>query len=307
MKRMIHRRTCIIEGVKMGLGGSPKLKAILEALLVTFLWSSSYILTKFGLLDIPPLTLVGLRYLIASLVLLPIALIKGEHLKISGKDWWKIGLLGFLGYTLAQGLQCVGLSYLPAVTVTLILNFTPITVIILNLVLNGTSPNRDQFAGIVLVLIGAFLFFRDKLGGYNITGFLITLISGIGWASYMVLGRLLYREKRVSPLGNTAFAMSIGTIFLSTSAFLFEGLNPIPASGWFIIIWLGVVNTAVAFFLWNHALETLEVFEISVLQNTMLIQITLLSIIFLGETYSLVKYLYMMLVFIGVYIVQSRE
>lgn len=44
---------------------SARKKAILEALIVTFLWSSSYILTKFGLVNIQPLTLVGLRYLVA--------------------------------------------------------------------------------------------------------------------------------------------------------------------------------------------------------------------------------------------------
>jgi drug/metabolite transporter (DMT)-like permease len=38
----------------------------------------------------------------------------------------------------------------------------------------------------------------------------------------------------------------------------------------------------------------------------MLIQITILSIIFLGETLPPVKYLYMALVFIGVYVVQVR-
>jgi drug/metabolite transporter (DMT)-like permease len=73
-----------------------------------------------------------------------------------------------------------------------------------------------------------------------------------------------------------------------------------------IIVWLGVVNTAAAFFMWNHSLETLDAFELNILQNTMLIQITVLSIIFLGETLSLVKYLYMTLGFVGVYVVQSR-
>ena len=285
---------------------SARTRAILEALLVTFLWSSSYILTKFGLVDIQPLTLVGLRYLIASLLLIPLALSRGEHKKIEGDSWWKLGVLGFLGYTVAQGLQCVGLSYLPSVSVTLILNFTPVTVMLLNLAFTGEIPSRDQIAGMVLVLLGAFLFFSDKLGGYNLTGFIITLVSGTGWAGYMVAGKLLFKEKRISPLGNTAFAMGMGTAILSTSAFLFEGLNPIPVSGWIIIIWLGVVKTALAFFLWNHALETLEAFELSVLQNTMLIQITVLSVIFLGETLPLVKYAYMAIIFAGVYIVQSR-
>ena len=290
----------------MGNSVSPRVRAIFEAILVTFLWSSSYILTKFGLTDIQPLTLVGLRYLIASLVLLPIALSRGEHQRITGDAWCTLGVLGFLGYTVAQGLQCVGLSYLPAVTVTLILNFTPLTVMILNLLFTGEPPNRAQIAGMVLVLIGAVLFFSDKLGEYTLTGVVITFISGLGWAGYMVAGRILFKERRVSPLGNTAFAMGFGAAIIVASAFLVEGLHSFPVSGWAIIIWLGVVNTAAAFFLWNHALETLDAFELSILQNTMLIQITILSMIFLGERLAFNKYLYMGLVFIGVYVVQTR-
>lgn len=285
---------------------SPRVRAILEALLVTFLWSSSYVLTKFGLTDIPPLTLVGFRYLIASLILLPIALSRGEHKQIKGDAWWKLAVLGFLGYTVAQGLQCVALNYLPAVTVTLILNFTPLTVMILNVIFTGEYPNRDQIAGMIIVLLGAVLFFSDKLGGYTLTSIVITFVSGLGWAGYMVAGKILFKEKRVSPLGNTAFAMGFGTSIIVASAYLLEGVRFIPVSGWAIILWLGVVNTAAAFFMWNHALETIDVFELSILQNTMLIQTTILSILFLGERLAPVKYLYMALVFIGVYVVQTR-
>ena len=290
----------------MGISASPRVRAILEALIVTFLWSSSYVLTKLGLTDIQPLTLVGLRYLIASIVLLPIALNRGEHKRITGNAWWKLAVLGFLGYTVAQGLQCVGLNYLPAITVTLILNFPPVMVMALNVVFTGELPNRDQIIGMVLVLTGAGLFFSDKLGGYTVMGVIITLISGLGWVGYMVAGKILYTEKMMSPLGNTAFAMGFGTAILSASAYIVEGLNPIPLTGWFIIIWLGVVNTAAAFFMWNHALETIDAFELSVLQNTMLIQITILSMIFLGEHLPPIKFVYMTLVFIGVYVVQTR-
>ncbi|HDD69471.1 MAG TPA: hypothetical protein ENG61_03835 [Candidatus Korarchaeota archaeon] len=48
-----------------------------------------------------------------------------------------------------------------------------------------------------------------------------------------------------------------------------------------------MVNTALAFILWVHSLEELKAFETSVLQNTMLIQIILLSMLFLGEIPSL--------------------
>ena len=41
-------------------------RAVLQALLVTFLWSTSWVLIKFGLTGIPPLTFAGLRYSLAS-------------------------------------------------------------------------------------------------------------------------------------------------------------------------------------------------------------------------------------------------
>ena len=52
---------------------NPRLVAILQALLVTFLWSTSWVLIKIGLAEIPPLTLAGLRYSLAFLFLLPFA------------------------------------------------------------------------------------------------------------------------------------------------------------------------------------------------------------------------------------------
>jgi drug/metabolite transporter (DMT)-like permease len=42
-------------------------RAILQALLVTFLWSTSFVLIKIGLQDIPALSFAGLRYSLALL------------------------------------------------------------------------------------------------------------------------------------------------------------------------------------------------------------------------------------------------
>ena len=51
---------------------SPHLTAVLQALLVTFLWSTSWVLIKVGLDEIPALTFAGLRYTLAFLFLLPV-------------------------------------------------------------------------------------------------------------------------------------------------------------------------------------------------------------------------------------------
>jgi drug/metabolite transporter (DMT)-like permease len=74
-----------------------------------------------------------------------------------------------------------------------------------------------------------------------------------------------------------------------------------------IIIWLSIVNTALAFFLWNHALKTLKAIEQSILQNSMLIQIAILAFVFLQEQITAQKIIGMIIVFSGVLIVQLRS
>ncbi len=280
-----------------------RLGALLEALLVTFLWSTSYILTKIGLTEISPLLLVSLRYVVASLVLVPAAVLRGEHRALDMRAALKLVFLGITGYSVAQGLQCVGLYHLPAVTVTFILNFTPVIVLILGLVFLKTTPTLRQVAGIAFVIAGAYIYFGG-IPADSLTGVIITLVSGLGWAAYLVAGRAFFKPREIGALGLSAFAMGIGTVFIAGSAWVYEGFTALSLGGWVIVLWLGVVNTAAAFFLWNHALQRVEAFEISILQNTMLIQIAILSVIFLGEKLTAQKMLGMAAVFVGVLIVQ---
>jgi drug/metabolite transporter (DMT)-like permease len=281
---------------------------ILEASLVTFLWSSSYVLVKIGLNQLSPLTLVALRYVVASVITVPLALMRGgASLVKDSKSLLKLVFLGLSGYTVAQGLQCLGLFYLPAVSVTFILSFTPVIVLVLGVVFLGEYPTRLQLCGMALVFLGAYLFFRAPLSGFGLIGVVITLLSGVGWGAYLVASRLLIDRDEIDPLGLTAFSMGSGTAVLAVAAFAVEGLSSVSLTGWGIILWLGVVNTALAFFLWNHALRRLEAFEISVLQNTMLAQIAILSWIFLGESLTLMKLIPMALVFVGALIVQLRK
>ena len=53
---------------------SSHVRSMLQALFVTFLWSTSWVLIKFSLEEIPALTFAGLRYALAFLLLLPLVL-----------------------------------------------------------------------------------------------------------------------------------------------------------------------------------------------------------------------------------------
>lgn len=81
-------------------------KAVAYALFIIFLWSTSWVLIKTGLQDIPALTFAGLRYSLAFLCLLPFV-INGRYrtvsIKMTGRQWSLLVLLGILYYAVVQG------------------------------------------------------------------------------------------------------------------------------------------------------------------------------------------------------------
>jgi drug/metabolite transporter (DMT)-like permease len=77
-------------------------------------------------------------------------------------------------------------------------------------------------------------------------------------------------------------------------------------SGWLIVGWLAIVNTAVTFTLWNHTLRTLSATESSVINNTMLIQISILAWLFLGETLTWLQILGLAIATLGALFVQIK-
>ena len=85
-----------------------------------------------------------------------------------------------------------------------------------------------------------------------------------------------------------------------------QGWPTLSLEGWLIILWLAVVNSALAFTLWNHSLRVLSAVESTIINNTMLIQIAVLAWIFLGERQDLRGIIGLALAAGGILVVQLR-
>jgi drug/metabolite transporter (DMT)-like permease len=269
---------------------SPRLRAILQALLVTFLWSTSWLLIKVGLEDIPALPFAGLRYGLAFLCLLPFAIRSGQlrpARNLSKRGWARLILLGLLFYALTQGAQFLSLVYLPAVTVSLILSFTTIVVALLSILLLGERSTHLQWAGIGLSLVGVWLYlYPASLLDGEFIGLLVAGVGLLANALSAILGRQVNRSGELGPLAITVVSMGVGAALLIAVGIAVQGLPLLTLTHWAIILWLALVNSAFAFTLWNRTLRTLSATESSVINNTMLFQIAVLAWLFLGEALS---------------------
>ncbi|MBZ0298783.1 MAG: DMT family transporter, partial [Anaerolineae bacterium] len=142
---------------------SARLTAVFQALLVTFIWSVSWVLIKIGLQGIPPLTFAGLRYTLAFGCLLVFGLrsprVRHELRQLKRGDWRQLIGLGLVFYALTQGAQFAGLVYLPSATLSLLLNLTPVVVAGIGIFTLGERPSRSQVAGIALLVGGVLVYF----------------------------------------------------------------------------------------------------------------------------------------------------
>ena len=282
----------------------PKLKAILQALLVTFLWATSWVLVKFGLDDLPPITFAGLRYFSAFLALLIVFLRspqKKEMQSLMRKDWLALAGLGLVYYTLTQGTQFLGLLYLPAVLFSFLLNFTALATALLGWWLLKEGLSKGQWLGVVVFLVGVVVFFYPVLipSGLGL-GMGIGLFSMLANSFASILGRMVNRRGNLSALAVTVVSMGIGSVVLLAAGLLTEDFPQLSLSNWGIILWLALVNTALAFTLWNQSLRTLTAAESSMINNTMLVQIALLAWVFLGERPGLQEWAGMLVATAGV-------
>ena len=286
------------------------LAAILLALLVTFLWSTSFVIIKIGLAEIPPLTFAGLRYTIAFVCLLPFAFTKKNSdvvKKLERKDWVKLFIYGLLFIAITQGAMFGGLLFLPAVTVSLWLNFTPLVVAVLAIFLIKEFPTRLQWIGVILFVGGILTYlYPVGLSENQEIGLIIMTIGVFANSASSVLGRSINREAKINPVVVTVVSMGIGSIILLIVGIATQGLPPISFQNMLYLLWLAIINTAVAFTIWNFTLRTLSAMESSIINGTMLIQIAILAWIFLGEAISLQEGIGMMVAAFGAVLVQLR-
>ncbi|MBK6792244.1 MAG: DMT family transporter [Anaerolineales bacterium] len=284
--------------------------AVSQALLVTFLWSTSWVFIKIGLeSELPAVTFAGLRYTLAAFCLLPFAILNPTHRQtlreLPARTWWELTGLGIIFYTLTQGAQFVSLSFLPSATLSLLLNFSPIFIAIYGMISHSESTSLTQWGGILVTVIGALIYFAPlSIEEGQIIGLLAGLVALSANAASSIFGRYINTQEKLNPLVVTSVSMGIGGIIMLIIGNLTQGMGRLNLTQWAIIGWLAIINTAIAFTLWNKSLQTLTAVESSIINGTMLPQIAILAWIFLGEPLGGKEILGLIFVLIGTLIVQ---
>lgn len=288
------------------------LVAVVAALMVTVLWSSSWVLIRWGLdgEGLPPLTFAALRYGLASMLVVA-WMVARNRTAANPRTMTRGTLVGLIGlgvvmYALTQGAQFVAIDNQPAATTSLVLSLTPLLVAGVAVVSLHEVPTSRQVIGTVLVVAGAWLYFAGDLGATAI-GMVAAGVGLLAGVAAAVLGRHINRQAHLPPAVVTGYSMTVGSTLLIALGLAAEGIPSISTKAWIIIGWLAVVNTAAAFTLWNFSLRRLTALESASINNTMLIQIAALAWIFLAEPLGTAELVGIGLVSAGILLTQNLK
>ena len=116
-------------------------KHIMIALLVPLTWGFGFTFAKSGLGHFPPLLLMGMRFILAGLVLVWFVPVPRGYL-------WTMCWISFIAATLQYGLTFSGLALMQATPAVLLVQSEVIFGVIIAAIMVGEKPNLRQFRGL---------------------------------------------------------------------------------------------------------------------------------------------------------------
>ncbi|MBI5627652.1 MAG: DMT family transporter, partial [Candidatus Rokubacteria bacterium] len=249
-----------------------------------------------------------LRYFTAFLLLLPwMAVAGGLKRNPAPGHWGRLFLIGVCAYPLSNGALFWGLQYVPATTGAFLHSLLPLPTLLLALIWLGEIPTRLQVIGLAVALAGSALFFSPGLSAGDPLALGVISLGVVAFGVFVVLSRALARGGRVPTLPLTALPLGFGGGLLLLVALPTERAAAPSLDGWAAVLWLAVVNTALAYLLYNHSLRILTALQSIVLLSLSPLGTALLAGLLLGERVAALQVIGLLVAIVGVLLVQRRS
>jgi drug/metabolite transporter (DMT)-like permease len=306
-----------------------RIKAYVLLLITAVIWGIASPVIKYTLRFIQPFSFLFWRFLIVSLVFLPVFFIykKKKKIKLSSKKVFKLALLGFLGTTLSLGLLFLGYKYTTAIDGSLIYSIAPIIVVIGGAIFLKEKVTKMERVGVIIAFLGSLVIvLQPILEGKafalkNIYGNVLILLSAIAWATYCLLVCKTETREKTDPLVLTAIGFFVGfltiipifllenlvlndylkSVYFSTQP-LFH-LNPAAIPG---ILYMSFFSSVIAYFIYNLGYSLIEASEATIFDYLKPVFAAPLAILWLGEKITPPFLLGALIIFLGVLLTEYR-
>jgi drug/metabolite transporter (DMT)-like permease len=278
--------------------------------LAAAIWGGLYVVSEVVLDVVPPFTLLGIRFLIAFFILYAMVLYRRE--KVKKQDIPNLILISLVGIPISIGAQFLGTKWSTAHMGAIITSASPAFIALFAVWLLKEKMKWQHVLGLSLATAGVLVVVglptETSASSTVLLGNLTLLVAAVSWGLYTVLSK---RATAVySSLAVTAYVAGFGFL-LNLPIVAWEwSVTPVnwDWSGeiWLGILYISIVSTAGAFYLWNKGFELLNAGSAAGFFFFQPIVGVLLGWLLLGEHLSLGFFAGAVLILVGV-AVSSRQ
>lgn len=237
-------------------------KGIVFGLVAAAIWGGMYVVSKVVLAVVPPFALLAVRLLLGAASLAAVVAYTKTWPRLTPRLWLQALAVGVLGYGVSLGFQFTGTKLSTAANGAVITAATPAFVYLFAWLLLREEVGLRRIVALLLSTVGVLLVIDPSQAQLNRQlwmGNLLLVGAAVTWALYSVFVRRATQQ--IDTLAFTFIAF-LGGLIVAIPVGLWElqsqpvgHLDPGLVAG---ILYLGVVSTAVAAYLWNKAFELLE-------------------------------------------------
>jgi drug/metabolite transporter (DMT)-like permease len=256
---------------------------MLYLLVVSLIWSFSFVIIKGHLLGLDANLLAFVRLFLAFLVFLPFFRVA----RLTCSLFWRLLLLGAIQFGLMYSAYTAAFSYLPAYMLVLLTATTPLYVVFFDLLLARRNTPLFWAAALAGVLGAWLLQYQGDPLEFNWRGVFLLQLSNVAFAA----GQIYYRKLALSTehwnnrsyFGIVYLGATLFTLLASLLCGSLGGLAQITSKQWALLAYLGIIASGLCFFLWNVGGTKVSAGSYALLNNLKIPFGVIVAILFLGE------------------------
>ena len=243
-----------------GLPRSETSRGQLALLIAVAIWAASFLVTKSALEGMGPFTVLSLRFGSAFILLLPFAWTRGYRFRLSATP--RFILFGVTGIVLHNGLETAGLVYTSSAAAALVSAALPALTAAAGWWFLRERISMVSGVGIAISCIGVVLVAgtsTGSAGALQLFGNVLVLGGLLAWVAFTVQAKRM--PDHHEPLVATTAGIGGALLFLIPLTGLELARTGAPAvtlESMLAIAYLGALASALAYWLWNRALTSMD-------------------------------------------------
>jgi drug/metabolite transporter (DMT)-like permease len=291
---------------RSGAANEHLLYPMLTSALASVITGTALVATRFVVPQADGLTIATLRYVVAAICLLPLA-ITFDRSDIAARDFCAIAALGILYFCIFPWCISSAMEFTTASGGSIVLACTPAVTLLLAAGWRHEQLSARKGLGVASAMIGATAAIRGTTSGIGDTtwaGNALMVAATLCGAIYAVFSKP-YLAK-YPPLVVTAIAMAAGAsalLVVWVALDLPSGLPSLDAAGWLTILYIGVAGGAFSFLLYAWSLGRTAPTATMILLPLNPIAAITTGVLFLGEPLRPELFVGLVFVALGIFLV----